>query len=207
MLLGDEVEDLRRTVVGGRGSKRQPFTWDRDGEREWATGYTSKTVGQDIKAPNWEQNKTRTVYTSWPFSHHHRFIITITVSTFSEVSCEGWSAQLTISFLPQIAISTQVKTFNQALFCHITTLSSLWLIANSMQELIGQSFFLLVFFKQFLSPESWISVGLSSPYQAGQNRMATMYHEFSIVIWCIEISYTDFFRSGFENHGSLFLQL
>lgn len=27
MLLGDEVEDLRRTVGGGRGSSRQPFTW------------------------------------------------------------------------------------------------------------------------------------------------------------------------------------
>lgn len=26
MLLGDEVEDLRRTVGGGRGSIRQPFT-------------------------------------------------------------------------------------------------------------------------------------------------------------------------------------
>lgn len=26
MLLGDEVEDLRRTVGGGRGSSRQPLT-------------------------------------------------------------------------------------------------------------------------------------------------------------------------------------
>lgn len=33
MLLGDEVEDLRRTVGGGRGSIRQPFTLRAGGEK------------------------------------------------------------------------------------------------------------------------------------------------------------------------------
>lgn len=34
MLLGDDVEDLRRTVGGGRGSMRQPFTLIEEGNNK-----------------------------------------------------------------------------------------------------------------------------------------------------------------------------
>lgn len=56
MLLGDDVEDLRRTVGGGRGSIRQPFTLRgrmKGGEKMKMTasgkeGNSSKLIKSDI---------------------------------------------------------------------------------------------------------------------------------------------------------------